>query len=83
MGMIHDLMGTASDVDLISDDRLASLDGPITADDMAKVGLLLTLLNQLAMKISKRWLRRFAQARKRFRHRIYRNWWCWKEQPVG
>ena len=43
MGMIHDLMGTASAVDLISDDRLGSLDGPITADDMAKVGLLLTL----------------------------------------
>ena len=41
--MIHDLMGTASEVDLISEDRLASLDGPITADDMAKVGLLLTL----------------------------------------
>ena len=43
MGMIHDLMGTASEVDLISAQRMASLDGPISADDMAKVGLLLTL----------------------------------------
>ena len=43
MGMIHDLMGTASEVDLITSDRIGSLDGPITADDMAKVGLLLTL----------------------------------------
>ena len=43
MGMIHDLMGTASEVDLIADDRITSLDGPITADEMAKVGLLLTL----------------------------------------
>ena len=43
MGMIHDLMGTASEVNLIASDRIGSLDGPITADDMAKVGLLLTL----------------------------------------
>ncbi|RJU88549.1 MAG: hypothetical protein DWC02_01310, partial [Candidatus Poseidoniales archaeon] len=43
MGMIHDLMGTASKVDLIADSRIQSLDGPITADDMAKVGLLMTL----------------------------------------
>ncbi|MAV03459.1 MAG: hypothetical protein CMA19_04240, partial [Euryarchaeota archaeon] len=43
MGMIHDLMGTASEVDLIADSRIASLNGPITADDMAKVGLLMTL----------------------------------------
>ncbi len=43
MGMIHDLMGTASSVDLISSERLATLDSPITPDDMAKVGLLLTL----------------------------------------
>jgi len=43
MGMIHDLMGTASDVDLISSQRLATMDSPITPDNMAKVGLLLTL----------------------------------------
>ena len=43
MGMIHDLMGTASKVDLIGESRIQSLDGPITADDMAKVGLLMTL----------------------------------------
>ena len=43
MGMIHDLMGTASEVDLISEDRLSTLNQPITPDDMAKVGLLLTL----------------------------------------
>ena len=43
MGMIHHLMGLASEVDLIGDDRLASLDGPVTPEDTAKVGLLLTL----------------------------------------
>ena len=43
MGMIHHLMENASKADLIADKRLASLDGPVTADDMAKVGLLLTL----------------------------------------
>nr|MCS5534131.1 cobalamin-dependent protein [Candidatus Poseidoniaceae archaeon] len=43
MGMIHHLMENASKADLIDDKRLASLDGPVTADDMAKVGLLLTL----------------------------------------
>ena len=43
MGMIHDLMGTASEVDLISEGRLSTLNQPITPDDMAKVGLLLTL----------------------------------------
>ncbi|MBT6845246.1 MAG: ArgK protein, partial [Euryarchaeota archaeon] len=43
MGMIHHLMGLASEVDLIDDSRLASLDGPVTPDDMAKVGLLMTL----------------------------------------
>ena len=63
-------MGTASAVDLISDDRLASLDGPITADDMAKVGLLLTLSESASDEISKRWLRRFAQATKSPSHRF-------------
>ena len=43
MGMIHHLMGIAGEVDLISDERMKDLDGPITASDMAKVGLLLTL----------------------------------------
>ena len=43
MGMIHHLMENASKADLIADKRLASLEGPVTADDMAKVGLLLTL----------------------------------------
>ncbi|MCH1422672.1 MAG: cobalamin-dependent protein, partial [Candidatus Poseidoniaceae archaeon] len=43
MGMIHHLMGMASQVDLIDEARIASLDGPVTADDMAKVGLLMTL----------------------------------------
>ena len=43
MGMIHHLMGIAGEVDLISDERMKDLDGPINAGDMAKVGLLLTL----------------------------------------
>ena len=43
MGMIHHLMGLAGEVDLVGKDRMKSLDGPITPDDMAKVGLLLTL----------------------------------------
>lgn len=43
MGMIHDLMGTASKVDLISSKRLSTLNSPITPDNMAEVGLLLTL----------------------------------------
>ena len=43
MGMIHHLMGMASEVDLIGNERLASLDGPVTPEDTAKVGLLLTL----------------------------------------
>ena len=43
MGMIHHLMGQAAEVDLISDERMATLNGPVTPDDMAKVGLLLTL----------------------------------------
>ncbi|MBL6893347.1 MAG: cobalamin-dependent protein, partial [Candidatus Poseidonia sp.] len=43
MGMIHHLMGMASEVDLIGNKRAASLNGPVTPDDMAKVGLLLTL----------------------------------------
>ena len=43
MGMIHDLMGTASSVDLISKDSYQAFDSPITPEDMAKVGLLLTL----------------------------------------
>jgi len=43
MGMIHHLMGLASEVDLVAEDRLATLDGPVTPEDTAKVGLLLTL----------------------------------------
>ena len=43
MGMIHHLMGQAAEVDLISKERMNSLTGPITAEDMADVGLLLTL----------------------------------------
>ena len=43
MGMIHHLMGQAAEVDLISEERMKSLNGPVTPDDMAKVGLLLTL----------------------------------------
>ena len=43
MGMIHHLMGQAAEVDLIGKDRMNSLKGPVTAQDMAKVGLLLTL----------------------------------------
>ena len=43
MGMIHHLMGLASEVDLDGKERMKRLDGPITPDDMAKVGLLLTL----------------------------------------
>jgi len=42
-GMIHHLMGIAQEVDLTSDARMKSLDGPVTPEDMAKVGLLLTL----------------------------------------
>ena len=41
--MIHHLMEIASEVDLIHPDRLASLDGPVTPEDTAKVGLLLTM----------------------------------------
>ena len=43
MGMIHHLMGLASEVDLVGKERMDSLNGPVTPDDMAKVGLLLTL----------------------------------------
>ena len=43
MGMIHHLMGQAAEVDLISVERMKSLKGPVTANDMADVGLLLTL----------------------------------------
>ena len=43
MGMIHHLMGQASEVNLISQDRMANLNGPVGAMDTAKVGLLLTL----------------------------------------
>ncbi|MEC8106673.1 MAG: cobalamin-dependent protein, partial [Candidatus Thermoplasmatota archaeon] len=43
MGMIHHLMGIAQEVDLTSDARMKSLDAPVTPEDMAKVGLLLTL----------------------------------------
>ena len=43
MGMIHHLMGIASEVDLIHPDRVSSLNGPVTPEDTAKVGLLLTM----------------------------------------
>ena len=43
MGMIHHLMGIASRVDLIHSDRVSSLNGPVTPEDTAKVGLLLTM----------------------------------------
>ncbi|HIL66101.1 MAG: methylmalonyl-CoA mutase, partial [Methanobacteriota archaeon] len=43
MGMIHHLMGLASKVNLIDEQRLSQLSGPITTGEMAKVGLLLTL----------------------------------------
>ena len=43
MGMIHHLMAGASEVDLIAEDRLATLNRPITTEDMAEIGLLLTL----------------------------------------
>ncbi len=43
MGMIHHLMAGASEVDLSSEQRLASLNRQITTEDMAEIGLLLTL----------------------------------------
>tara|TARA_B100000683_G_scaffold164694_1_gene158597 strand:- start:2447 stop:5758 length:3312 start_codon:yes stop_codon:yes gene_type:complete len=43
LGMIDHLMGEASTVDLVQDQRIATLSGPVDAGDMAKVGLLLTL----------------------------------------
>jgi methylmalonyl-CoA mutase len=43
MGMIHHLMAGASEVDLIDEQRIASLNRPITTADMAEIGLLLTL----------------------------------------
>ena len=43
MGMIHHLMAGASEVNLISEERLATLNRPITTEDMAEIGLLLTL----------------------------------------
>ena len=42
-GMIHHLMGIAQDVDLLDEARLARLSGPVSANDMDLVGLLLTL----------------------------------------
>jgi len=42
-GMIHHLMGIASEVDLLDETRLARLNGPVSADDMDLVGLMLTL----------------------------------------
>jgi methylmalonyl-CoA mutase len=43
MGMIHHLMASASEVDLNSEQRLSSLNRQITTEDMAEIGLLLTL----------------------------------------
>ena len=42
-GMIHHLMGIAQNVDLLDEARVARLNGPVSADDMDLVGLLLTL----------------------------------------
>ena len=42
-GMIRLLMGIAQDVDLLDEARLARLSGPVSANDMDLVGLLLTL----------------------------------------
>ena len=42
-GMIHHLMGIASEVDLLDGGRLSRLSGPVSASDMDLVGLLLTL----------------------------------------
>ena len=43
MGMIHHLMGLASQVDLVEPERLARLESPVVASDTDRVGLLLTL----------------------------------------
>ena len=43
MGMIEHLMGIASQVDLVSEDRLAKLNAPVTAEQMTEVSQLLTL----------------------------------------
>jgi len=43
LGMIDHLMGIASKVDLTSEQRLATLDGPISTKEMEKVSLMLTL----------------------------------------
>ena len=53
MGMIHHLMGLASEVDLVGKERMDSLNGPVTPDDMAKVGLLLTLSESADEKMFK------------------------------
>ena len=53
MGMIHHLMGMASEVVLDSEERIARLNGPVTPDDMAKVGLLLTLSESADEKVFK------------------------------
>ena len=53
MGMIHHLMGMASEVALDSEERIARLNGPVTPDDMAKVGLLLTLSESADEKVFK------------------------------
>jgi isobutyryl-CoA mutase len=43
LGMIDHLMGIASKVNLTSEQRLATLDGPISTKEMEKVSLMLTL----------------------------------------
>ena len=43
LGMIEHLMGIASKVDLTSEQRLATLDSPISTKEMEKVSLMLTL----------------------------------------
>ena len=51
MGMIHDLMGTASKVDLISSERLSSLTSPITPEIWQKLDFSLLFQNRLVLKI--------------------------------
>ena len=49
LGMIDHLMGEASTVDLVQDQRIATLSKIVDAGDMAKVGLL-HYLNQRMMR---------------------------------
>ena len=75
MGMIHHLMGQASEVDLVGKDRMDSLSGPVTPEDMAKVGLLLTLSESADEKTFKAAVKAYAPLTRRARHRIHWNGW--------